>query len=61
MSNFYYCLNCKRSTDLETEHGESDSSDFSSSTKNSVAVCKHCGSEDWKAIIDTPSGEKDSK
>lgn len=52
MSNFYYCEDCEKSVDLETEHGESESSDFSHSTKNSVAACKECGGMHWKAIID---------
>lgn len=61
MSNFYYCFDCKKPVDLETEQVEADHSDFSYDCSNCETVCKECGGTNWKAIIDTPSGEKEKE
>lgn len=45
MSNFYFCEDCKKPTDLRPNYGVNGTS--------SVAhVCKWCGSTNWKAVID---------
>lgn len=53
MSNFYYCNDCKKPTDL-TIYMRVDGIEKTN-------VCMNCGSENVKAIIDTPSGEKEKK
>lgn len=52
MSNFYYCNDCKKPVDLETEQVEADHSDFSYDTSNCETVCKECGGTNWHAEID---------
>lgn len=54
MSNFYYCNDCKRAVDLiGFIHGNKE--------YVTALVCKECHGSHWKAIIDTPSGEKEKK
>ena len=50
MSNFYYCYDCKRAVDLKG---------YANGHKNYVTSlhCKECEGLNWKAIIDSPSGE----
>jgi len=53
MSSFYYCNDCKKAVDLKMH----DTQKY----YGLMQVCKECASANWKAIIDTPSGEKKQK
>ena len=56
MSNFYYCNDCKKPVDVRTFSGEPYKKHYGT---DPVFMCRNCFGMNVKAIIDTPSGEKE--
>ena len=61
MSSFYYCNDCKKAVDLVGVILRHPHNPIDPSMAKEVYECKECGGLNWKAIIDTPSGEKEKK
>ncbi len=56
MSNFYYCNDCKKPTDIRRRIR----GNIFIGNRLVSFVCTTCNGTNWKAIIDTPSGEKET-
>ncbi len=48
MSNFYYCKDCEKETDLKL-------------TAPWDEVCVKCGGTNWVVMIDSPGGEPEER